>query len=346
MNTNRMPRQAAFIMSIAVAMLAAACTSMGPPAESATYNTLDTIAPPGVWVADYLPLPEGAYGPTIPEVGYLIEEINGGVYWVTEGTYQLMVVVTDEGVVVADAPPTIGENILAAIASVTDQPITHVIYSHSHKDHIGAASIFPADAEIIAHAATAAVLERAQDPGRPVPTVTFEDAFTLEIGGKRIELTYPGNNHEPGNIFIHVPDEGVIMFIDVIFPGWMPWRRLALAQDVHGFIARSHEILELEWETLISGHVTRLGTREDVEIQNEFIADLQMAAGTALGTVAVPDVMARMIQRGGGLFRIVHRERATEGALLPGGKGGCRNRVQPGLLGRGLARRRPELAAE
>ena len=48
-----------------------------------------------------------------------------------------------EGVIVVDAPPSIGENILAAIAEVTDEPITHVIYSHSHADHIGAAGIYP-----------------------------------------------------------------------------------------------------------------------------------------------------------------------------------------------------------
>ena len=63
-----------------------------------------------------------------------MEEINDGVYWITEGTYQLMFVVTDDGVIVADAPPTIGDNILAAVGEVTDKPITHVIYSHSHID--------------------------------------------------------------------------------------------------------------------------------------------------------------------------------------------------------------------
>ena len=86
-------------------------------------------------------------------------------------------------------------------------------------------------------------------------------------------MYYPGTNHQEGNIFILVPEADVMMFIDVIFPGWSPWQFLAIAQDIPGFIDASNQLLDYEWETLVSGHVTRLGTREDVEIQNEFITD-------------------------------------------------------------------------
>ena len=53
-----------------------------------------------------------------------------------------MFLVTQEGVVVVDAPPAIGDKIFAAVSEVTDRPITHLIYSHAHKDHIGAANLF------------------------------------------------------------------------------------------------------------------------------------------------------------------------------------------------------------
>lgn len=167
-------------------------------------------------VDDYFALPETAIGPEIGEKGYLVEEINDGVYWVTEGVYQMMFVVTDDGVIVVDAPPTLGDNILTAIAEITELPISHVIYSHTHTDHIGAAALYPPETEVIAHVDTAEQLQARQDPNRPVPTVTFDDSYTLEVGGKRLELSYPGDNHERGNIFIQVPDAGVIMFVDVI----------------------------------------------------------------------------------------------------------------------------------
>ena len=71
-----------------------------------------------------------AYGPTIPQdVGYFVEEIRDGLYWVTEGAYQVMFLTTGEGVIVLDAPPSIGEKILQAVADVTDEPITHVVHS-------------------------------------------------------------------------------------------------------------------------------------------------------------------------------------------------------------------------
>lgn len=277
-----------FVVSVLIAVL------IGSASAQVIYNTPESIAPPGVPVADYFDLPASIQGPAIGEKGYHVAEIGDGVYWVTEGVYQMMFVVADDGVIVVDAPPTIGENILAAIAEVTDLPITHVIYSHSHVDHIGAANIYPADAEVIAHRATQEQLVRAGDARRPVPTTVFDHSFTLEVGGKRLELSYPGNNHEPGNIFIHAPDQGVMMAIDLIFPGWMPWRRLALAEDVPGFIAASQALLDYDWDVLVSGHVTRLGSRADVEVQNEFVADLQVAAGTALGTVQVNDVVGRL----------------------------------------------------
>ena len=69
---------------VLLAITATACSSDDQP-----FNSVDAIAPPGVSVADYFDLPASAAGPTIPEVGYLVEEINDGVYWITEGTYQL-----------------------------------------------------------------------------------------------------------------------------------------------------------------------------------------------------------------------------------------------------------------
>jgi hypothetical protein len=65
-------------------------------------------------------IPESAKGPAIPGKGYLVEEIGDNLYLVTDGSYNTMFLVTDEGVVAIDAPPSIGQNYLKAIAEVTD----------------------------------------------------------------------------------------------------------------------------------------------------------------------------------------------------------------------------------
>jgi hypothetical protein len=84
-------------------------------------------------------MPDKAKGPTVPSKGYLVEEIRDGLYWVTDGVYNTMFLVSDEGVIAVDAPPSLGDNYIKAIREVTDQPIKYVVYGHSHIDHIGAA---------------------------------------------------------------------------------------------------------------------------------------------------------------------------------------------------------------
>ena len=228
------------------------------------------------------PVPESSIGPQIDfSKGYLVEEISDGLYWVTEGAYQGMFLVTGDGVIAVDAPPSIGQNYLNAIKEVTDEPITHVIYSHSHIDHIGAANMFPENATTISHKLTAEKLKLKDDPNRPVPTITFEDKYTLEVGNQKLELEYNGPIHAPGNIFIYAPQQKVLMVVDVIFPGWVPFKDLAMAEDVPFFLNAHDKILEYDFETFIGGHLTRLGTSEDVKIQKEYFDDIQKNAGTA-----------------------------------------------------------------
>ena len=228
------------------------------------------------------PIPDNAKGPQIDHSkGYLVEEIRDGLYWITDGAYQAMFLTTGEGVIVVDAPPSIGQNIISAIIETTDETITHVVYSHTHNDHIGAASIYPTNATIIAHAETAYQLEQRNDPNRPVPTVIFEDKYILEVGNKKLELQYHGPIHEPGNIFIYAPNQKVLMLVDVVFPGWVPFKDLAMAEDVPAFIAAHDKILEYDFDTFIGGHLTRLGTPKDVRIQQEYFQDIQNNAATA-----------------------------------------------------------------
>ena len=234
-------------------------------------------------------IPETAKGPPIPAAkGYLVQEIRNHLYWVTDGSYNTMFLVTDKGVVAVDAPPTIGKNYLKAIKEVTDKPVTYVIYSHAHLDHIGAAGIFPKNATFIAQQETAAELQRAKSVAKnvsmvpPIPTVTFTKNYTLQIGNQSLKLDYYGVNHLPGNIFIYAPNQKVLMLVDIIFPGWVPFPYLAIAKDVAGFI-KAHDIAlnNYDFDTIVAGHLTRLGTRNDVVIQKEFVSDLEKATGKA-----------------------------------------------------------------
>jgi glyoxylase-like metal-dependent hydrolase (beta-lactamase superfamily II)/predicted SnoaL-like aldol condensation-catalyzing enzyme len=258
--------------------------------------------------AEVLPVPEAAMGPEIPaDTGYVVEEIGRGLYWVTDGTYQIMFAVTGEGVIVVDAPPSMGDKILSAIADVTDEPITHVIYSHAHADHIAGAGMYPADATYIAQANTAATLEArgADDESQdlpfgvlvgggpvPLPTETFDDEYTLEVDDQTLELAYLGANHTDGNIFIYAPEQKVLMVVDLVFPGWSPFRDLAVSESAAGYLAAIDQILDYDFDIYIGGHVGRYGTREDVEDQKAYFEDIKANALQALQTVDFNAIVA------------------------------------------------------
>jgi glyoxylase-like metal-dependent hydrolase (beta-lactamase superfamily II) len=239
-------------------------------------------------------VPEAARGPALPEgQGWLLEEIRGGLYWLTDGHYQMMFLVTDAGVVVMDAPASLAGVIPAAIASVTDQPVTHLVYSHFHKDHIGAAHVLPAGISIVAHNATALMLEAAADPNRPLPTASFDDRDSLRVGGREIRLHYPGPNHDVGNIIIHVPHARTAMIVDVVWPGWVPFHSVGVADHIPGIFTAMDALLAMDFDTLVGGHANRMGTPRDVEVQREYLLDVRAAAEQAYAEVDLDALIAR-----------------------------------------------------
>jgi glyoxylase-like metal-dependent hydrolase (beta-lactamase superfamily II) len=236
-------------------------------------------------------VPAAAYGPPIdPARGHLVEEIRGGVWLLTDGDYQTLLVTSTEGTLVVDAPPSLAPYLPAAVAEVSRAPITRLVYSHSHYDHIGAAHLFK-DATMIGHAEVANTLRRRSDPRRPVPEITFEDRLTIGVGDQQLVLEYRGPNHEPGNLFIHLPRLGILMLVDVIVPGWVPFSRLGVATDVPGFLAAHEQALGYDFDILVAGHLTRLGTREDVEIQRQYVLDVKAACERARTSVSATEII-------------------------------------------------------
>ncbi len=263
---------------IASTGLAAAAVSAAPLLGSGTARAaVSPDCPPGTTA----PVPPPAKGPAIPASGYLVEEIADRVFWLTDGLYQMIFVTTAEGVVAVDAPPTIGHNITRAIATVTKSPVTHAIYSHHHADHTGAMILYQG-ARFYAHREVKDLLRQTNDPNRPLPDVTFDRHLAVRAGDDLLDLTYHGPNHSPGNIFINLPAQRVLMLVDVVFPGWVPFAYLAESQNIPGWLEAPAQALRYPFETYVGGHLTRLGTRDDVLIQQEYVADLKAQAASAI----------------------------------------------------------------
>src|SRR6476659_9181926 len=96
---------------------------------------------------EYAPVPPSSLGPALNEQGYYVGRVERNLFWVTDGTYQAAFLATDEGVVLFHRPPTIGHNPRRphdAVTSAEGLPNdgAHVVYSHHHADHAGAANLF------------------------------------------------------------------------------------------------------------------------------------------------------------------------------------------------------------
>ena len=263
-----------FLLAIMMAMSVSGQSSTFPPA-----------------VSTYAPVPSTGTGPAVNmSIGYRVEALGGGNYLLTDGVYQSWFLVTCNSIIVVDAPPTLGHNMLKGIRTVSDFPISHVVYSHAHADHIGAAYLLKGkNTTFVAHAETAKALAQAPlDKTRPAPNVTFTGNHTLKVCNQTLQLSYKGPNHQPGNIFIYAPQPKILMLVDIIYPGWIPFDYLGESQNIPGYIAAHDQVLAYDFDTLISGHINRFGTREDVTVQKEYMTDLRDNCAEAIRLSALP----------------------------------------------------------
>jgi glyoxylase-like metal-dependent hydrolase (beta-lactamase superfamily II) len=284
-------------------------------------TTPATGAPGAADLPGYAPIPPSALGPALNDQGYYVGRVERNLYYVTDGVYQSAFLTTADGVVVFDAPPSIGGNLRRAVDQVTaangvTSQVTHLVYSHHHDDHTGAASLFGGDVTRIGHQQTRRLLQRDNNPARPAPEITFADSYTLQVGGERAELAWHGPNHSPDNIYIHFPGHDTLMFIDVVNAGWVPIYNVNLSEDVIGYIAAPAIALSYPWTHFICGHLGRLATRDDVATHQAYIADIEASAKEALTAVdPVPFYMAAGQNAWAGVK--AHLDTVTERAAAP-----------------------------
>jgi hypothetical protein len=116
--------------------------------------------------------------------------------------------------------------------------------------------------------------------------------MTVGAGTHKLQLDYKGTNHPEGNIFIYVPGQRVLMLVDVIFPGWVPFGHFSVAASPTGFFDAHAQVLSYPFEKLVGGHLTRYGTREDVVIQEEYLDDVRESTMAAFSAELLETVKA------------------------------------------------------
>ena len=137
-----------------------------------------------------------------------IEKVKDNLYMVTGGGGNTAVFVTAGGVVLVDTKlANWGQAIMDKVKTVTDKPVTHIINTHTHGDHVGSNEFFPASVEVVAHANVAASMKKMPafaDGSKPqaMPDKTYTDRLTVLGGADAIDLYYFGAAHTNGDSFV------------------------------------------------------------------------------------------------------------------------------------------------
>jgi glyoxylase-like metal-dependent hydrolase (beta-lactamase superfamily II) len=153
----------------------------------------------------------------LPGIG-ATEKVSDNVYKIFGAGGNTTAFVRSDGVVLVDTKlPNNGAAILAKVREFTDKPVTMIINTHSHPDHLGSnAEIDTArgGVQVVVQANTARRM--AAMPSNSKVTQSFDDRLTLGSGADRIDLYWFGASHTDGDAFIVFPAEKVLLMGDVM----------------------------------------------------------------------------------------------------------------------------------
>ncbi len=247
-----------------VGVLLMAAVACGPPDSNAAPEAATEEMPPEtdvVRTAD--PARRGLSEADFPR----IQELAPGVYSYEQlrsagderFTTVSLFVVTDEGVLVADGQGSVAETerLVAQIATVTDQPITHVVVCSDHGDHTAGNSAFPEGATFWSHPTSLANLRtsaanRADDaPPVILPTEMVADRAVLELGGRTVELLFLGRAHAGGDLAVYLPAEKILFMSEAYLNRIFPAMRSAYPSEWVAMIERAQE---LDVDIYVPGH--------------------------------------------------------------------------------------------
>jgi glyoxylase-like metal-dependent hydrolase (beta-lactamase superfamily II) len=129
------------------------------------------------------------------------------------------------------------------------------------------------------------------------PDITYTGRRTLTLGGKTVELIYPGRNHSDDMTVVYFPAERAVLAVDFIFPGTTPpvWGEYDWT-PLREWIASIKTVEALDFDTLIAGHGARLGTRADVVANREFLEDLSAAVSKGIAEGKSLDEIKRTVR--------------------------------------------------
>jgi glyoxylase-like metal-dependent hydrolase (beta-lactamase superfamily II) len=201
-----------------------------------------------------------------------LTNVAGDVWRFDNNFHVSMVVVTEEGAVVTD--PINAEAATWLEAQIRDRfgkEVTYMLPSHGHGDHAAGGEVFADTATIIAQRNYEKQVGQNFGPTEPADQY-FDDAYTMEYGGKTFEMTYIGEGHGDDMVVTVVRPENVAFVVDVVSPGRLPYQNTTSA--LHGLIEQVKVVEGLDFDILVPGH-SKTGTKADATEAREYLEALR-----------------------------------------------------------------------
>lgn len=215
---------------------------------------------------------------------------NVGTYSESGGTIGWLV--NGDGIVAVDSQfPDPARNFLQGLGGREGRPIDVLLNSHHHGDHTGGNAVFREETrQIVAHA-RARELHAASGGADSEPGLadeTFQESWTVQVGDERIVARHYGPAHTGGDCTVHFEEANVVHMGDLVFNRAYPFIDRPGGASVQGWVDLIDAVVSgHDAETIfIFGHgrpefgVT--GSREDVQVQGDFLQALLESAGRAL----------------------------------------------------------------
>jgi len=235
-----------------------------------------------------------APGPMVVEV----EKLKDNLFVLKGGGGNTAVFVTANGVTVVDAKnPGWGAPILAKIKELTPKPVTMLINTHTHGDHVSGNVEFPATVDVVVQENTKTNMEKMEifktNANRGMAKRTFKDKMTIGSGADQIELMYFGRAHTNGDAWVIFPALRVVHAGDAFSGKNIPIidaNNGGSGVDYPETLTKAHGAIK-NVETIITGHSTQMtmnDLREYADFNRDFLSAVREAkkAGKSVDDVA------------------------------------------------------------
>jgi len=240
-----------------------------------------------------------------------VEKLKDNLFMLRGGGGNTAVFVQANGVTVVDTKnPGWGKPLLVKIREITDKPVTTIINTHTHGDHVSGNVDFAENVDVVTHANTAANMKKmaavtgianapvnvfAQSGGRGLAKRTFTDTLTLGSGNDRVDLHYFGRGHTNGDAWVLFPALRVLHGGDIFSGKNVPlldYNNGGSGVEIPDTLMKAYTATAKSADSIITGHSTVM-TPADLREYSEFNRDFLNAVREGKKAGKSPEEIAK-----------------------------------------------------